>query len=212
MVDKRVIIGGFGIGIATGTAILAISSAPHPIVPTETVGSAETPPTASKEPNFANADVITDAAMSALREAYQSSPSFESMVDAVAREQGGKISINQMTALAEIYGGLHGAPSHHDSRLGYPRLRNEGLSYDPYALLGRSQPSGTGGLATNRRANGNDDGYRGNSGARYQYDLSDPNDLIQYSFDVDAQLRDSIDPRVEIDRFAGQYGGGIERR
>lgn len=56
---------------------------------------------------------------------------------------------------------------------------------------------------------GNDTGYRSSFGSTYQYDLSMPMDQLQYSVDMGAQLKDSIDPRVELDRSMGQYGGGI---
>lgn len=53
--------------------------------------------------------------------------------------------------------------------------------------------------------------YQGSFGTRYQYDLSDPSDAIRYSMDPSAKLNDSIslDPRVDLDRSIGQYGGGI---
>lgn len=53
--------------------------------------------------------------------------------------------------------------------------------------------------------------YQGSSGARYQYDMSDPSDRTEYSVDLDAQRRDqmSVDPGRSIDRGIGQYGGGV---
>ena len=51
--------------------------------------------------------------------------------------------------------------------------------------------------------------YRGPSGTLYKYDLSNPSDQLRYSVDPGAQLRDLIDPRVELDRSLGQYGGGV---
>lgn len=56
---------------------------------------------------------------------------------------------------------------------------------------------------------GNDTGYRSSFGSTYQYDLNRPMDQLRYSVDMGAQLKDSIDPRVELDRSMGQYGGGI---
>jgi hypothetical protein len=53
--------------------------------------------------------------------------------------------------------------------------------------------------------------YRGSSGALYQYDLSKPTDQLRYGVDPGAQLRDEIDPRVQLDRSLGQYGGGVGR-
>ena len=55
-----------------------------------------------------------------------------------------------------------------------------------------------------------DSGYESNSGTRYQYDLSDPGDSIEYSTDLDAQRRDQMntDPGRYLDRNSGQYGGG----
>lgn len=56
------------------------------------------------------------------------------------------------------------------------------------------------------------EGYRGASGARYRYDLSNPGDQVRYSVDPGAQLRDSIsvDPKRDLDRSLGQYGGDIQ--
>lgn len=55
--------------------------------------------------------------------------------------------------------------------------------------------------------------YRGSSGAMYKYDLSRPMDRLRYEVDPMTQLRDSmsIDPRVELDRGMGQFGGGAMR-
>ncbi|SMM99367.1 hypothetical protein SPONN_502 [uncultured Candidatus Thioglobus sp.] len=41
--------------------------------------------------------------------------------------------------------------------------------------------------------------------------MSDPSDRIDYSIDVDAQMRDrlSVEPSRDLDRGLGQYGGGI---
>lgn len=59
----------------------------------------------------------------------------------------------------------------------------------------------------------NDSGYESNSGAQYQYDMSNPSDRRSYGYDYDAQRRDqqSADPRRKTDRDSGQYGGGIYR-
>lgn len=58
-----------------------------------------------------------------------------------------------------------------------------------------------------------DSPYKGSSGSRYQYDLSKPIDQIRYETDMKAQMRDylSVDPKRELDRDLGQYGGGIRR-
>ncbi len=55
--------------------------------------------------------------------------------------------------------------------------------------------------------------YESSTGVRYKYDLSSPSDKIMYDVDPAAKLNDSlnVDPRVNIDRGLGQYGGGIER-
>ena len=54
--------------------------------------------------------------------------------------------------------------------------------------------------------------YEGISGTRYQYDLTQPYDQIEYQTDIDAQLRDQIavDPGISIDQGIGQFGGGVE--
>jgi hypothetical protein len=53
--------------------------------------------------------------------------------------------------------------------------------------------------------------YQGASGAFYKYDLGNLIDQIRFDVDPLAQLKDSInvDPRVEIDRGIGEYGGGV---
>ncbi len=53
------------------------------------------------------------------------------------------------------------------------------------------------------------DTYESSSGNKYKYDLSDPSDRNSYSTDVGAQIDDSVDPSVSIDRSMGEYGGGI---
>jgi hypothetical protein len=50
--------------------------------------------------------------------------------------------------------------------------------------------------------------YQSSTGTRYKYDLSNPSDQIRYEVDPGAQLRDSINPKVQIDRGLGQHGGG----
>lgn len=54
--------------------------------------------------------------------------------------------------------------------------------------------------------------YEGSSGTKYQYDLSDPCDRLDYKLDLDAQMRDRInpDPRILLDRNLGEYGGGAK--
>ena len=53
--------------------------------------------------------------------------------------------------------------------------------------------------------------YESNTGTSYQYNLSNPADRNRYSIDLDAQRRDqmNLNPRKEMDRQSGQYGGGI---
>ena len=55
----------------------------------------------------------------------------------------------------------------------------------------------------------NDANYESSSGNQYKYDLSVPSDRLEYSVDVGAQLDDSVDPSVGLDRSMGEYGGGI---
>ena len=52
--------------------------------------------------------------------------------------------------------------------------------------------------------------YIGPSGLRYKYDLSNPGDQIRYGLDIEAQIKDktNADPRINIDRGLGGYGGG----
>lgn len=55
--------------------------------------------------------------------------------------------------------------------------------------------------------------YKSSSGTQYQYDLSRPSDQLRYEMDLGAQMRDelSVNPRRDLDRDLGQYGGGIRR-
>ena len=54
--------------------------------------------------------------------------------------------------------------------------------------------------------------YEGMSGKKYQYDLSDPSDRLEYQMDLDAQMRDklNVDPSIDLDRDLGQRGGGAK--
>lgn len=52
--------------------------------------------------------------------------------------------------------------------------------------------------------------YESMTGTRYKYDLSNPSDRIRYEVDPVAQVRDSVNPRIDIDKGLGQYGGGSE--
>ncbi len=58
---------------------------------------------------------------------------------------------------------------------------------------------------------GSSSGYRGSSGSRYEYDLSNSADRGRYSIDLDAQRRDqmSVDVGRNLDRLRGQQGGGF---
>jgi hypothetical protein len=53
--------------------------------------------------------------------------------------------------------------------------------------------------------------YQGMSGAKYKYDLSRSSDKMKYGMDIEAQINDrlSVDPRVDLDKKMGQFGGGI---
>ena len=54
--------------------------------------------------------------------------------------------------------------------------------------------------------------YEGPSGQRYQYDFSDPTDQLKYGIDLDAQMRDDINPSpmIDMDRDMDNFGGGAE--
>lgn len=63
---------------------------------------------------------------------------------------------------------------------------------------------------------GSSGGYQGSSGNRYQYDLSNQNDRLNYNVDIGAQQRDNYNNvvngtngKVQQDHRNGQYGGGI---
>ncbi len=51
--------------------------------------------------------------------------------------------------------------------------------------------------------------YESSSGNQYQYNLNKRTDQIRYEYDAPAQIRDRYDPRTQIDRNNGEYGGGI---
>lgn len=105
MVDKRVIIGGFAVGVAVGTAILKNSVADPAISadsPTQIVAPAVGPSAQDIRDDIAHK--MTNEIVSGLR----TPPTFEDMVGQVAKEQGGKISIAQMMALSKMYGQLYG--------------------------------------------------------------------------------------------------------
>jgi hypothetical protein len=63
----------------------------------------------------------------------------------------------------------------------------------------------------NSYGNNQNNGYESSFGNRYQYDMSDPSDRLDYSVDIDAQMRDrmSVEPSRSLDRGLGEYGGGI---
>lgn len=50
------------------------------------------------------------------------------------------------------------------------------------------------------------------SGQRYQYDLSDPIEQLDYQLDLDAQMRDQINPSpmINMDQDMNNYGGGAQ--
>lgn len=62
---------------------------------------------------------------------------------------------------------------------------------------------------------GNSGGYQGSSGNRYQYDMSNGHDRLNYSVDTGAQQRDYYNNMYDTsgnrqqDRNNGQYGSGI---
>jgi hypothetical protein len=55
--------------------------------------------------------------------------------------------------------------------------------------------------------------YQSSTGLNYKYDLSNPSDKVMYDVDPAAKVMDdvNVDPRVDIDRSLGQYGGGIDQ-
>ncbi len=62
------------------------------------------------------------------------------------------------------------------------------------------------------QGHGDDDGYKGSSGQRYQYDLNNPVERNRYNIDLDAQRRDQMNQYNtdrSRDRLQGQRGGGV---
>lgn len=85
--------------------------------------------------------------------------------------------------------------------------KNDGYRYDTYKEAGN--------LYDDRKYKKDDEyKYEGFSGEKYKYDLSNPIDRLDYSIDLDAQMKDKLNmpitPGVEIDRSLGQYGGGVK--
>lgn len=58
--------------------------------------------------------------------------------------------------------------------------------------------------------NDNEYPYESFSGTSYKYDLTKPVDRINYEIDPTSQVFDSINPRLDIDRNQGQFGGGAK--
>lgn len=143
MVDKGVIIGGFAIGVAAGAAMLTINAQPAPINDVEVTATHSEIRPPAPEPDGAYPPSATQES--------QRPPSFESMVAAVAREQGGKISIIQMAMLAKIYRQQYGVPpSYSDRQIGGHRTGSGSTTNyemwgiapsDPYAVLRRRSSS-----------------------------------------------------------------------
>lgn len=72
------------------------------------------------------------------------------------------------------------------------------------------QPINSGGTSYDSDDSYNrDSSYESSSGNQYQYNLNKPTDRIRYEHDPSAQIRDKYNPRTNIDRNQGQYGGGI---
>jgi len=65
------------------------------------------------------------------------------------------------------------------------------------------------------QTNNQQNSYQGNSGQRYQYDMSNGNDQAAYSVDTGAQQRDyyhnlyNTNGNKQQDKSNGQYGGGV---
>lgn len=60
------------------------------------------------------------------------------------------------------------------------------------------------------RSSSQNSNYTSSFGSNYQYDLNNQSDKLQYSIDVGAQLRDSINinPNRQLESGLGQKGGG----
>ena len=215
---KRVIVGGFSVGALLGSVILA--SSPKPALPTvaeaDSVETRSEVTTPTPSPNGSSPSV---QALGGPDQRPQST--FDRLVAQVAASQGGKISLRQMLAIARIAeGNSNGAPM---GGALLPPVAEPPTAYGQTDSAGRlldNMPGGTSvpSVDVDVRASepykfGSDPDartYRGSSGARYHYDLSNPGDQVRYSVDVGAQVRDSVDPRVQLDRDMGQYGGGVE--
>jgi len=92
--DKKVLVGGFVIGVAVGTAIVAGS---HSSASQSTITEA---PTIASPPT---AQLSTDASPTAADASKAALPTFDEFVAQVAQSQGGKISLRQMAVLARLY-------------------------------------------------------------------------------------------------------------
>lgn len=127
MVNKKVIIGGFAIGAAAGTALFTSSATPPPSDTASDYASVPSVPSPVQySPNPRPAPPQSD---------------FDRMVEEVARQQGGQISLRQMMAIAQITGGPPGGiPITRESSRGGIRTEQVG-SRDPYAALSDAAPS-----------------------------------------------------------------------
>lgn len=108
MVDKRVIAAGFLGGVAIGVAALQANFSARTAEPVAADVGAANAASAMPKTGTSLADKLADEIMAPINEAAAAPPTFEEFVAAVARDQGGKISLRQMTALAEIYSRMYG--------------------------------------------------------------------------------------------------------
>ena len=115
MADKKVVIGGFAIGVAAGTAFLAVNH-----------GTAQQPAKLTEAQATITASAASDKQIDGftpIKDMEQQTPTFSSMADELAASQGGQISLRQMMALSEIYSNLHGGqPAYRDRQIGGIRL------------------------------------------------------------------------------------------
>lgn len=88
----------------------------------------------------------------------------------------------------------------------YAAANGGGMSLREYSMLAQSYAMTQGGLMP-----GEGGGYQASSGTQYRYDLNNPADRVRYGADAIAQTQDSANPRVQMDREMGQYGGGAAR-
>lgn len=144
MVDKKVLIAGFAIGVAAGAGVLSLQA--NNARPSSTTRSSGAVAASSKTAGGnIGVDKIGDGYANIFGEAPSGPPTFQSMADQLSKSQGG-ISLHQLQVLSEIYGV---ATTYRDRQIGGHQMNNSSAANygvlgaarsDPYAMLRSVSP------------------------------------------------------------------------